>query len=89
MPRQIEALVAALQAGDAAGAGSQAHIIKGAASNVGGDALRAVAFEMEEAGRAGDLETVAARLPEMEAQFVRLAEAMEREVNRGGPLLVL
>jgi CheY-like chemotaxis protein/HPt (histidine-containing phosphotransfer) domain-containing protein len=89
MPRQIEALMVALQAGDAAGAGSQAHAIKGAASNVGGDALRAVAFEMEEAGRAGDLETVAARLPEMEAQFVRLAEAMEREVNRGGPLLVL
>ena len=87
MPRQIEALMVALQAGDAAGAGSQAHVIKGAASNVGGDALRAVAFEMEEAGRAGDLETVAARLPEMEAQFVRLAEAMEREVNRRGPLL--
>ena len=76
IPKQIEALKGYLEAGDAARAERQAHTIKGASANVGGEALRAVAFEMEKAGKTGDLEAVTARLPELETQFARLKEAM-------------
>ncbi len=60
----------------------QAHTIKGASSNVGGEALRAVAFEMEKAARAGELKSVTARLSELEMQFIRLKEAMDGFINR-------
>jgi CheY-like chemotaxis protein/HPt (histidine-containing phosphotransfer) domain-containing protein len=78
-PRQIEALRGYLDAWDAPGAERQAHTIKGASSNVGGEALRALAFEMEKAGKAGDLGSVAARIDGLEREFVRLKEAMARE----------
>jgi two-component system sensor histidine kinase/response regulator len=84
IPRQIEALRGYLAAGDIPGAERQAHTMKGASANVGGEALRAVAFEMEKAGKAGDLDAVKARLPEMERQFARLKQAMERHFNRTG-----
>jgi CheY-like chemotaxis protein/HPt (histidine-containing phosphotransfer) domain-containing protein len=77
LPRQIEALDAFLTSGDAAGAERQAHTIKGAAANVGGEALRAVAFKMEQAGKAGDLEVVKKCMKELTAAFDRLRQEME------------
>jgi len=81
IPKQIEILKVCLAAGDVPGAERQAHSIKGASANVGGEALRAVAFEMEKAGKAGNLEAVAARLPELEAQFARLKDFMNEFIN--------
>ncbi len=78
LPKQIEALRGYLEMGDATSAERQAHTIKGASANLGGEALRAVAFEMEKAGKAGNLEYVMAHLPELETQFARLREAMEQ-----------
>ena len=78
-PRQIEALRGYLDAWDAPGAERQAHSIKGASSNVGGEALRALAFEMEKAGKAGDLGSVRARMDDLEREFVRLKGAMTGE----------
>jgi len=83
IPRQIEVLKGCLEAGDAPRAERQAHSIKGASANVGGAALSAVAFEMEKAGKTGNLEAVAARLPELETQFARLKATMEQQFNRG------
>jgi hypothetical protein len=40
--------------------------------------LRKTAFEIEKAGEAGDLETVKRQMTELEAQFDRLKEAMNR-----------
>jgi len=90
IPKQIEALRSYLEAGDMAAALRQAHTIKGASANVGGEALRAAAIEMENAGRAGDLEAVKARLLDIESQFGRLREAMnalaaERREMAGNP----
>jgi CheY-like chemotaxis protein/HPt (histidine-containing phosphotransfer) domain-containing protein len=80
IPRQIAALRDYLEAGDATGAERQAHTIKGASANVGGQALRAVAFEMEKAARAGDLSATRGYMPELEAQFDRLKQAMTKEL---------
>jgi len=77
MPRQIEALRGYLQARDAAGAERQAHTIKGAATNLGGKALQALAFEMEKAGNAGDLDGMTARLDELNATFAELKQTMQ------------
>jgi hypothetical protein len=46
---------------------------------VGGEALCALAFEMEKAGNAGDLGSVATRMDDLDREFVRLKEAMTRE----------
>jgi HPt (histidine-containing phosphotransfer) domain-containing protein len=79
IPRQIAALRDCLDAGDAPAAGRRAHTIKGASSNVGGEALRALAFGMEKAGKAGDLASMAAHMDGLELEFVRLKDAMAHE----------
>jgi len=79
IPKQIEALKGYLDQEDVESAERQAHTIKGASANVSGMALRDVAFEMEKAGKAGDLHGIAALMPELERQFNLLNEAMLRE----------
>ena len=76
IPRQIEALKGYLESGDALEAERQTHTIKGASANVGGEALREVAFRMELAARVGALEAVKTRMAELEAQFAILEQAM-------------
>ena len=77
MPRQLQTLRGHIERGDAAAAGRQAHTIRGAAANMSGPALSAVAGRMEKAGRAGSLEEVADLLPELEREFERLRAAMQ------------
>jgi PAS domain S-box-containing protein len=78
IPRQMEALRGHLDAWESTGAERQAHSIKGASASVGGEALRALAFEIEKASKAGDLGSAAARMDDLELEFVRLKEAMEK-----------
>jgi PAS domain S-box-containing protein len=84
-PRLIEALRNCLGAGDASGAIRQAHTIKGASATVGGEAMRAVALEMEKAAIAGDFAAVTARLPALESELGRLREAMSHFTGATGP----
>jgi len=56
----------------------QAHKIKGAAANVGGDALRDAAWEVEQAGKAADLAEALRWIPELEIQTARLIEALQQ-----------
>lgn len=82
LPRQIQVLKDCLEAGDASSTERQAHTIKGASASVSGEALRAVAFEMEKAGKAGNLEAVMTHMPELETQFARLKESMSEFLNQ-------
>lgn len=79
LPRQIEALRQALDADDMTVAVRQAHTIKGAAANVGGEQLRTEALTMEEGLRRGEAATARERLPHIEAAFARLQAAMTAE----------
>jgi HPt (histidine-containing phosphotransfer) domain-containing protein len=81
IPKQISALRGYLEAGDTIRVERQAHTIKGASASLGGEALRMVAFEMEKAGKAGELEVVGASMPELETQFDRLKIAMNEFIN--------
>ncbi len=76
MPIQIEALRSCLEAGDAFAVERQAHQIKGAAANVGSETLRALALQMETAGKAGDLEGIESRMHDLVATFEQLKQAV-------------
>ena len=83
IPTQIQKLKEYWQAGDANGVGRQAHTIKGAAANAGGERLRHTAMKLETAADAGDLDTVRACLPGLEARFHELKEAIrEQEIGK-------
>jgi CheY-like chemotaxis protein len=53
-----------------------AHTIRGAAANVGGEALRAAAFDLERAAKQRDLDLARGHTAELEVQFDRLKQAM-------------
>ena len=77
IPKQIELLRGYLEAGDVPGTQRQSHTIKGASANVGGEALSAIAFKIENAARAGDLSAADGYLAGLEAEFQRLKQAIE------------
>jgi CheY-like chemotaxis protein/HPt (histidine-containing phosphotransfer) domain-containing protein len=81
LPHQIEALKGQVECGDSASAARQAHSIRGASSNVGGERLRKVATEMEKAADVGDIETVSNRMAELEEQFSLLRDAIEEAAH--------
>jgi PAS domain S-box-containing protein len=79
IPGQIQLLKEFVKSGDTAGSARQAHSIRGAAANVGGEALRKVATEMEKSADAGNLDGVNSRMNEMEAQFLLLSDAIKHD----------
>ena len=79
MPDQIAQLKNHLAVGDAHLVEQQAHKIKGASGTVGGEALRAVAWAMEQAGKAGDLAAARARVSDLDTQFDALKTALEND----------
>jgi len=76
MPKQIARLKESLEAGDTETAERQAHTIKGAAASVGGEQLRALALELEQADKAGGLERMGAGVEAVVAAFDKLKEAI-------------
>ncbi len=79
-PRQIEALQACFEKGDAESALRQAHSLKGAAANIGGEAMREAAWTIESRIRAGSLAEAASLMPQLKSAFEALAAEMRREV---------
>ena len=77
LPGQIRQLQTYAAAGETERVREQAHQIKGACAAVSGEALCALAAVLEAAGKAGDLATITARLPEVDAQFAAVQEAMK------------
>jgi len=84
IPGQIQVLKDLVKSGDTAGAARQAHSIRGASANVGGDCLRDLAFEIEKAADAGNLDLVAGNMADLEHQSNRLQDAIKsrHESNR-------
>ncbi|MBN1911464.1 MAG: phosphate ABC transporter substrate-binding protein PstS family protein [Pirellulales bacterium] len=77
IPNQIEILTQFVEDGDVSRTERQAHAIKGAASNVGGEAMRETACEMEKAAKAGDLDAARIHLEELARRF----ELLRTEMN--------
>lgn len=77
MPQQIDSLKAHLDAEDIASAANRMHTIKGAAANVGGMALSALAAELEMVGKAGNMGQFRERLADVDSHFAQLMTAMQ------------
>jgi HPt (histidine-containing phosphotransfer) domain-containing protein len=86
IPSQLSKLRKHLEEGDAASARRQVHTLKGAAATVSANGLRAVAFEAEQAARAGKLKEVAELLPrvEQQAELFKIALLHAEWVQGGG-----
>jgi CheY-like chemotaxis protein len=80
LPRQTAALDAARQAGDAANLSRHAHSIKGAAANVGAEAMRSVARELERAAAAGDWQRIRTLRPALDLEIERFRSEVRQEV---------
>jgi len=65
-----------LEKGDLSGAERQLHTIKGASANVGGEALRELASEMENAAGRGEIDLLKSRFSDLGSEFERLRLAM-------------
>jgi len=76
LPRQVAALRLALEAGDDGAIRRLAHTLKGAAANVGGENVRAIALAIETAAAAGHGQEVDGTLAEMDAAVAQLVAAM-------------
>jgi PAS domain S-box-containing protein len=77
MPLQFTLLREALASGDASRVERQAHKIKGAAANVGCEALRALALELEQLARQGLLDAGESRLAALDTAFDQVRQAVD------------
>jgi two-component system, sensor histidine kinase and response regulator len=84
LAQMLEAVRAAVGAGDAAAAARHAHAIAGAAGNLGADSLRAAAKALEQAGRDGrtDLASLAADVEDCAAVVSRSIASLRPEPSR-------
>ena len=80
-PLRVAALHEAVAAGDAALARRQAHTLKGASSNVGAEALRAVAYRAELAFAGGSLQEAGELERGLDAELRRLQVEMSARVG--------
>ncbi|HLP16611.1 MAG TPA: response regulator, partial [Bacteroidota bacterium] len=78
IPVQVAAVKRWLAAGDAHRVKCEAHSIKGASANVSGERLTAVAFEIEKAATAGDLDAVSVLIPVLDAQVEALESVLHK-----------
>ena len=73
LPERTEALRAAVETEDAQGTERAAHSLKGAVASLGGETARALAYELEQMGRAGRLAGVGLLFAELEGELGRIA----------------
>ena len=79
-PEQIELLKSALDAKDAMAIRRHAHSLKGAAGNVGADALRELSLQAENAGEIWGFDTAAQVAHNMEQAFERLKNTLNERI---------
>ena len=73
----------ALANGDLETLGRHAHTLKGNSLSVGATALAAIARDLEERARAGDVGDAGVKIDEASAEFGRVATALEAARVRG------
>jgi CheY-like chemotaxis protein/HPt (histidine-containing phosphotransfer) domain-containing protein len=77
----LDNLQNACSSGDAGAIQLQAHSIKGAAANIGAEALRAVAATMEALAKEGKIEQCRALLPELQAGYATCLQTIRQQLN--------
>jgi len=82
IPKQIASIKEALRVCDTETIQRVAHTIRGSAANIGGEAMRELAGEIEEACRKGDTAFVEKHWPALEEQFDRLCKSIQEQQER-------
>ncbi|NCC66364.1 MAG: Hpt domain-containing protein [Spirochaetia bacterium] len=77
MPKQIQLLKSYAEAGDCKMLERQAHTIKGAAANMGADALRSIALKLEEDSKQGNPVLLAELVSTLEKTYTDLQAVMK------------
>jgi len=77
IPPLVEEITSAISAGDARELTRHAHSLEGACSTYGAPRLSAVCRDLEVLGKENDLETAAARLPDLEDEIQRVIESLD------------
>jgi histidine phosphotransfer protein HptB len=80
-PLRLRDIEVALAAGDAIGASRAAHSIKGSGANFGAVRLTAVALQLEQLGKAGDLAALPPLRAALDAEFDQVRLALEALVR--------
>jgi CheY-like chemotaxis protein/HPt (histidine-containing phosphotransfer) domain-containing protein len=81
VPRRLVGIVEALEAGDATGAGRFAHSVKGSAANLGAGRLADLCAELEAMGDAGTLPGASGLFNGIQAEYRRVADALNAELH--------
>lgn len=76
--RETTEIEKALQAGDARTVERTAHSLKGAAANLAAEPIRSIAWELEQAGRSGDLSAGKGLIAELQRCVADLFRFLER-----------
>jgi HPt (histidine-containing phosphotransfer) domain-containing protein len=77
VPGRLARLRDALQAADAPAIQRLAHSVKGSAGNIGARALFDISRQLDDAGKAGDLQGAAALVALLEAEYQRVATEIQ------------
>lgn len=77
--RRMVLLEACVEAADSVGVADQAHALKGSAGTFGAMAMRQAAHDLEQAGRVGDLATIARIAPELRRLLGETCERLRAE----------
>lgn len=80
-PAMIAQLESALASGDSDTLGKVAHALKGSARSVGADEFAAIAFELEQAGKSGDLSHAPDALQRLRAYWATLSAYLRSQVE--------
>ncbi len=74
---QLDGIEQHLGAGDAEAAGREAHSLKGSAANLSMEQLRAKAYELEAAGKSGDIDTARGLLAELRTRYADVLNCIQ------------
>jgi HPt (histidine-containing phosphotransfer) domain-containing protein len=80
-PRQLNELRAALRDGDSAAFERVAHTLKSSGRTFGAREFTALAAELEEKGRTGDIDGTKDQVARCEAEYVKMLAALEELRN--------
>ena len=82
VPPHLEALRRAIEANDASSVERVAHTLKGSSSNLGALRMATLCAELEDIGHSGDLSRAPVLIERLEAEFGRVREALDAEMER-------
>lgn len=81
LPEQVEQFERVLAEEDPYQVGRHSHQIKGMAANVGAEALRELAYELEKAGDAGDMELIRRKVSTLSAILDKTQATIRRHLD--------